>query len=578
MFNSSILKQDVARVQQSGAELQAEKRALGLRYLVKAQPGQDLAAVQEVFAGIHPDFAVEKLFPEDVFTPVSAQFPAPFPLYETGYVATLPGITAEDMTQNVFDLAYQARQNGGFVRVEPDLPFENPLPPVVSSDSGGPGSNKPTNHAWSLEAMRVRQAWNASARNQGRGVFIGHPDTGYLRHCKWGQGGIAPELGYNFMPGEDPFDPTDRMQQGSTLNPGHGMHTGSVMTFRGDIRPDGGDTVPSKEVTGVAPAAINVPVRCVSAVVLYPSQTEVARAIVYCVQKRCRVISLSLGGVGLWAWLGDPLQYAVREQVIVVAASGNYPDWVLPGLRFTVEPAKYAETIGVAGCTAQDKPWESSGRVFHGSVDIAAPSEHVYMGLSFLPGGNNCQYEASSGTSYATANMAGIAALWLGHHFPNGYYGQRSAVECFREHIKRTARVPHGWNDWFGKGIVDAHALLTTRPNTQKSDAQEMADKKSPAQNPLAGMIGAESTEAANALFAALLGGNASSYSDELQAHSAELAILLYQHPELRADLCLLTGALTGSDLPVQASVQATLRDVLAAKASLALKDALDLA
>lgn len=579
MFNSDILKQDLQRVQQSDTTANAvlaEKRALGLRFLIEAQAGQDLAAVTAAFTAVHPAFTVEKLFPEDVFTLVGASFEAPFALYVTGYVATLAGITAEDMTQNAFDLAYLARQNGGFVRVDPDLPFENPMPASEGDGkSGNPGNpTKPSNHAWSLEAMRVRQAWNASGRNRGKGIRIGHPDTGCTPHRKWQQGGLAPELGWNFMPGENPHDPTDRMIGGDTNQPGHGTHTGSVMTFRGDIRADGGDTVPPSEVTGVAPEAVNVPVRCITSVILYPGQTEVARAIIFCVQQRCRVISLSLGGALLWDWIGAPLQYAMANQIIVVAASGNYPDWVAPGLRFTVEPAKYYETIGVAGCTHQDKSWESSGRVFHGSVDIAAPGEFVYMGVSVRPGGPDFRFDAGSGTSYATANMAGVAALWLAHHFPGGYSGRRTALESFREHIKRTARVPHGWSDWFGKGIVDAHALLTTSPITSALGALEATEKKASAHDPLADMIGADSAATAANLLAELLNVGSDGFAD----WSAELATLIYQHPDLRLELCQLTGAIEGPAAPARESVQAHLRDVVAGKGSAALRAALGMA
>ena len=571
MKRFDLLKQDFAKIGgvETADELLMAKREFGLRFMVEAKRGQDLADVQAVFAAAHAGFRVEPLFPSPEFTAVSADYPAPFRLYETGYCARLGGIEPGDLGFNVFDLAYDLKRTGKFVRIEPDLPMENLMAPSVDKGPGGNGS-VPTNRAWALEAMRVRQAWAATGRNRGRGVFIGHPDTGWYPHVKWNGGGLRPELGRNFMPGEDPNDPKDRLSPGQ---PGHGLHTGSVMTFPGDIRPDGGDTVPAGQVTGVAPDAVNVPIRCISTVVLYPGQEEVARAIMYAVQRDCQVISLSLGGAGLWAWLGGPMTEALRKNRITVAAAGNFPDSVPMRLRLTVEPANWNSAIAVTACTVQDHAWPNSGGGdWSGAwkADISAPGVNVWCGV--VSGG----YNTGSGTSYATAHLAGVASLWLAHHFPNGYAGRRPLLEVFKEHLNRTARKPNGWNRSYGAGIVDAHALVTTSPNLSPVVSAVDKARNKGQNNALAGVLGADGWYKACVLVGEMLLGVASeAHARRVKRYSRELAQVIYGRPVLRMGLCGLLGSLSGELEMSWEQVRDDLREAVTGAGSEGLKQAM---
>ena len=72
--------------------------------------------------------------------------------------------------------------------------------------------------------------------------------------------------------------------------------------------------------------------------------------------------------------------------------------------------------------------------------------------------------KTSSGTSYSTASVAGLAALWLAHwgrDFLMNQYPDTPLNEVFRWVLKRSSIRPAGWNirKW-GSGIVDAKALL----------------------------------------------------------------------------------------------------------------------
>jgi hypothetical protein len=487
MYNPEILHQDLLRVRQEPQrmtnELKVAKRQMGVRFLIEATKSQSLTDVEKAFHKINPSFLVEPLFPKDIFTPVSKDFPLPFPLYESGYVATLQGVEPDDLNLNVFHLAYWALEIGKFISVTPDCPAPNPMQPTAEShemtqspslSSAASLSSAPSpspsseNHAWSLEAMKIRQAWKANGGNRGKGILIGHTDTGWSAHDKWNQGGMDKTKQRNFLPNETPDDASDRFIQGRFNQPGHGTWTASVITFAGDIRPDGGDTIPSKQVTGVAPDAKHVPLRCVTSVILMPGAKELTQAVTYAVQTGCQVISISLGGLpnSLGKTLEDAIDYAVRKNCIVVAASGNYN-------IYTAEPARWPNTIAVAGSTYRDEPWLVSAVYPRGSVDIAAPAENVWIGAAVPRGAPANKFEQGKGTSYATAALAGIAALWFTRHFPKGYTGAIPALYAFRQHLKRTARIPQKWDPLYGQGIVDAEKLMTTKPITTLKRPQD---------------------------------------------------------------------------------------------------------
>lgn len=73
---------------------------------------------------------------------------------------------------------------------------------------------------------------------------------------------------------------------------------------------------------------------------------------------------------------------------------------------------------------------------------------------------------------YATAYVAGAAALWLDNYgkqnLIDGLNGRATLQEVFLSHIQRTATLPNGWNSAeSGAGILNIRNLLdaTTLPN-----------------------------------------------------------------------------------------------------------------
>jgi hypothetical protein len=190
------------------------------------------------------------------------------------------------------------------------------------------------------------------------------------------------------------------------------------------------------------------------------------------------VISLSVGGL-----MHDAVRVAIDRAVedgdlIIVAAAGQtYTGEALSAIASAaagvgigegdtvVLPAAYRNVIAVAGCTPDARPWDESLR--GPNVDITAPADAMWVADFKVDGGKRSPVlECASGTSFAAAFMAGVAALWLSHWGRNELlrrYPDTPLAWVFRHQLQRTARSPHkdGWDTGlYGPGIVDVHALL----------------------------------------------------------------------------------------------------------------------
>jgi|GEM_PF-263905 len=307
---------------------------------------------------------------------------------------------------------------------------------------------------WCAKAIRLEGAWKKAT---GAGVRIAHPDTGWIRHPEIqsrDQGGpVRPDLGHDFV--EDDDDAGADLDDDNLLpgGPNHGTATASVIAS-----PRGSQTSSKTEyVVGVAPGAELVPLRVGNSVVHF-SLRRVKKAIEYAIANGCHVVSMSLGGPFPSPALEKTLRLAAERGLVVVAAAGNN----IP-FHAVVFPARYADCIAVAASNAEDRPWSGSSR--GSTVDITAPGESVWRALVEKDGTGRQKStsERSSGTSYATAHVAGVCALWMEHH---GYaalkqkFGGRLA-EAFKYILRKTVQKdrPHLPEGDF-VGLIDADAVL----------------------------------------------------------------------------------------------------------------------
>jgi hypothetical protein len=329
-------------------------------------------------------------------------------------------------------------------------------------DDAAPLSVDPNDKDWSPRLIDAHCAWRVvppgqhdgfpAGKSRGAGIRIGHPDSGYRIH---------PEM-FSEEPGqpsrvltrlERDFIDDDRIAEDPRGD--HGLSTASVLM----------SSETQGQIVGVAPASTLVPLRVtkprlgiIPAPVLFADGAGALRdAIRYAISStvKCHVISISLGWLPNGS-LHNAIRDAVRQNVIVCAAAGNY-------VGFVVWPAAYPEVIAVAGCNAARRPWSgsSAGR----KVGISAPAEQVWR-ARFTSGGAPIS-QPSDGTSYAVASLAGVAALWLAHHgrafLLDRYHPAFTLTDVFRWVLGRSSdpfAVDVG--DGYGVGIVNARRVLTT--------------------------------------------------------------------------------------------------------------------
>lgn len=421
----------------------------GQRFVLNftGQPGRDDDSLGQAIimaTGLHGQVA--PLFPAD-------------PELDAHRLLELPGLTTLPRDE-LFDLARLLREVTGAQTVDPDLGSDYFHDQPTLPDPGTEGFNltfwcwagddeMPKNPDWAIVKTRTPQAWAFSEQQgrpcRGEGIRVFQPDTGVVTwHTELPEGLYNNPGAFNLVePGRPPID---QMSGGS--NPGHGTGTSSVV-----VSPEGG------KMRGSAPKATLVPIRCLESVAVF-NQSRVALAIDHARRNGAHVISMSLGGLFSDA-LHTALRKAVEANIIVVSAAGNCAGTV-------VWPARYDEAIAVAGVNEKFKPWRGSCN--GSSVAISGPAEFVLRASASdrnLPS----QVSGGQGTSFATAHLAGVAALWLAHHgrdelirgLPQGIALQ----QLFRTLLASSAQPGNfekSEKDDYGAGITDAEALLKLNP------------------------------------------------------------------------------------------------------------------
>jgi hypothetical protein len=383
-----------------------------------------------------------------------------------------------------FEEAYQLMGETHALRVEPLFEVELPIaarPPEARGSllpSDAHDARAQADPMWSLKHVRVPDAWAVlaalpghSAGAEAAGVVIAHPDTGFRPHPEiWDaiadRRPIWAEKGHDYV--DDDADATDPLLNDGLLdNPGHGTGSASAIVSPPGCQLGGATQCP----TGVARGARLVPLRVHKSVVHFDTR-QLSRAITDAsgddrtrVGEKTSVMSISMGGVPSWT-LWRAVTNAERRGYLIVAAAGNY-------VHTVVWPARFDSTIAVAATNVGCRPWAhtSAGP----AVDISAPGDSVWRGLVDSRG--TFSTGMGSGTTFATATVAGVAALWMARHEGTpelqALRSQGRVTEVFRQQLQATAWKPGpsapagvacdggSWNaQLMGAGIVDAAGLL----------------------------------------------------------------------------------------------------------------------
>jgi len=124
--------------------------------------------------------------------------------------------------------------------------------------------------------------------------------------------------------------------------------------------------------------------------------SDVAEGILYAADNGARILNLSLGDAKQYQAITQAVVYAHNKGCLIVAAAGNTTSAV-------EYPAAQAEALAIAATTDTDIPASFSNR--GPQVDLAAP------GVNIFSANGSSAYYLSSGTSAATPQVSGLAAL-----------------------------------------------------------------------------------------------------------------------------------------------------------------------
>jgi len=457
-------------------------------------------------------------------------------------------------TESAFEIVRSISLISGVVSAEPSYSIPIPNAEEVGpglQPAGGPPKTFPPME-WSVTDVRAKEAWNLEppndeGRQRGEGIIIGHPDTGYTFHPENFvdnalENRLLWKLGRDVWDGDanaqDDLDShwESMTKAGFVALAGHGTGTASVI-FSGDGKPS--NSAIDEFVTGIAPRAKLIPYRVAPTVVIW-NPRKLAEAINLATDAGCHVISMSMGGLPSKV-LHQAVRRAVDNGVIVCSAAGNYfgASDLFP---IVVWPAAYREVVAVAASNVDRVPWKGSSR--GRLVDITAPGEDVWHAVADR-GKPLQEVRPGSGTSFAVATTAGIAALWLAHHGRSrliAKYGDASFIPLVFQQILATEGfvAPPDWDTRkFGPGIIDAVRVL----KAPLPDSVAVAAGTGGNAEDLRAIFDDVPRERVTAVFGELLGVSDSALESTLADFGQELTHHVLLDPQLRADL---QGAMLG--------------------------------
>jgi type VII secretion-associated serine protease mycosin len=290
---------------------------------------------------------------------------------------------------------------------------------------------------WHLEFLSVAEA---HAISEGERVIVAVIDTGVDED--------HPDLEHTVLPGIDFTTNSDRTL-GRFDSDGHGTGVAGVIASHG-------------RSLGVAPKSAILPVRDTTS--RFGFSSHIADGILWASNHSAKVICIAAGGMGS-SDLQAAVETALAKDIVIVAAAGNHP--IASRVQY---PAAYSGVVAVAGIDRRGIQARIS--VEGPEIVLAAPAVDIVT--TSIRGPGRTGYVAATGTSAATAIIAGAAAL------VRARYPDLSAAEVVHR-LTATAddKGLRGRDNEYGYGVVnlvraltaDVPPLPTTRPPTSPTTA-----------------------------------------------------------------------------------------------------------
>ena len=300
--------------------------------------------------------------------------------------------------------------------------------------------NVPATVPWAQTALGLTDA-GVWAQSRGRGVVVAVVDTGVNP-----AGAVLPasavQTGVNLLPGGGPGDVDCH---------GHGTMMAGVIAGRPGLA----------TFEGVAPDATILPVTVTDESTDDPTAAaRIGAGIRWAVDHGAQVVNVSITTTPDNAALDSAVAYARDHNVLIVAASGNDQN------AGPLYPASIPGVLSVGGVEADGSVYTQSE--VGGHAGVGAPASAIWS-VGVQPTSPNQPYVLSGeGTSYASAFVAGTAALILAAH-------PGLTPDQLIQRIEATADRPNtGFlpDPRIGWGVVNPYRALTAElPGQPKAAA-----------------------------------------------------------------------------------------------------------
>jgi len=360
----------------------------------------------------------------------------------------------------------------------PSAPPAIPLAPPVNLP-GGAAANQCAPPAttvvrpvpWAQQRLAPELAWKQTT---GRGVTVAVIDSGV--------DGSVPQLAGHVLPGIDLLRPGGRAD---TDCAGHGTFVAGVIAAQ---QKDG------IGFAGIAPGVRILPIRQFDADV-DGNADGLAAAIVAAVDRGATVINISTSAFVDTPVLRKAVDFALRKDVVVVAAVSNEAQEGNPKTFPAAYPGVIA--VGAIGQNGDRGSFSETGEF----VDLVAPGEQI---ISLGRGGPG--HLQGDGTSFAAPFVAGVAALARAYHPKLTAAQIKKRLEATADHPGTKLPDPQ-----FGFGVVNpAAAVASVLPDEDGPVAPAAAPKPvsppAPVQRVVAGRGVALAVGAAAVLLAVVAG------------------------------------------------------------------------
>ena len=331
------------------------------------------------------------------------------------------------------------------VKEKPDWSWEDLLPPWLKPKKPKDKESK----GYQIDKMNVESAWNYVKDHKKGKTKIGAVDTGVQ--------GSHEDLQESLNKNESTCTEDAHKDNGYNDLGSHGSHVMGIMvaTTGNKIGIKGIATTYNNNVASalMVQAAFNSEeVKDGKKVIKqYFKDEAMAKGIKYAADKGCRIVGLSISGLGGSSAVSEAVKYALGKGTLVVYAAGNDSK--------DIGESSYRENKNILAVISTDSDDNKSGFSNYGGAHnkISAPGSDIY---STVP---NNSYSNKSGTSMACPAVNSVGAMVASINPSLEPQGIKRLLQNTVDDLGAS-----GYDDTFGYGRVNAWRAVT-----------QAADKKS---------------------------------------------------------------------------------------------------